>query len=109
MAITITQGDSYLIPIALTQDGHALTPDMIDDLEIMIGKSITRRMSDGGIAFDPDTGYWYITPTQSETLVTCPGYHGVCVRVKYKNQPPSTKVDLIDRVFIKGGPFKEVI
>jgi len=66
--MTITQGDTYPIYIDLFQDDQTLTPDLIKDLEICIGKTVHKSHLRGEIQFDAQTQRWWIWPTKDETL-----------------------------------------
>lgn len=107
--VTLIQGDSYPISVQIIQDGIILSPDMLDDLEIIIPNVLSRSMKNGGLTFDSSVGFWYFRPTQQETLGANPNVYDVGIRTKYKDQPPSTKVTNIDKCRIKKGPFTEVI
>lgn len=45
--VTLIQGDSYPISVQIIQDGIILSPDMLDDLEIIIPNVLSRSMKNG--------------------------------------------------------------
>lgn len=102
----IRQGESYPIFINLMQDGYALTPDMVEDLKICIGKTYSQTYRSGGVGFDEETQQWYIIPTQEETLRMPQGSNDVCCHVKY--QDGSVQVVIIDRIRVFEACCKEV-
>lgn len=76
----IMQGDSYPIPIDITQDGVVITPEMVEDVEITVGSEIRKTLSDGGVSYDG--GNWYFLLTQQETFSVSGNQEVVC-RLKY--------------------------
>lgn len=48
----IMQGDEYDIYINLKQDGNALKPNMVDDIEVYIGTDIRKTYSNETVLFD---------------------------------------------------------
>ena len=76
----IMQGDSYPIPVDITQDGMVITPEMVEDLEITVGKEIRKLRSTGDITFEDGT--WYFLLTQQETF-SISGANEVICRLKY--------------------------
>ena len=76
----IMQGDSYPIPIDIMQDGVAITPEMVDEVEITVGKEIRKTLSQGGVTFED--GSWYFLLSQQETF-SLSGTQPVIVRLKY--------------------------
>ena len=76
----IMQGDSYPIPIDITQDGVVITPEMVEDVEITVGKEIRKLYSTGDITFEDST--WYFLLTQQETF-SISGANEVICRLKY--------------------------
>ena len=109
MAVNIMQGDSYPILIELEQDGHNLSPDMIDDLEICVGSTMRKTFSAGTVFYDSDLCCWFIIPTQEETFSLNAGTYEVIVRVKYKNQPPSVKGVSVGKINLRKTLSEEVI
>jgi hypothetical protein len=109
-AVVIMQGDSYPVLIDIEQDGVALTPDMIDDVEVCVGTELRKTYSAGEVGYDIDSGRWFIRPTQQETLNLDEDAYQVIVRVKYKNQPwPDVVGALAGRIMIRGSNSKEVL
>ena len=84
MTLKITQGDAYAIPFRLKQDGNYLTPDMIQDVEVTIGSTFRKRMSDGGVIYQNERWYFYLS--QDDTLELL-GAERIHVRVRYSDQP----------------------
>lgn len=76
----IMQGDSYPVPVEITQDGVMVTPEIVDDVEITIGKDIRKLYSTKDITFESDT--WYFLLTQQETFSMSGSYEVIC-RLKY--------------------------
>lgn len=92
----IRQGETYPIFINLVQDRQTLTPDMIADMKVCIGKTFSKTYQTGGVGFYEKTKQWYIFPTQQETLSMPVGNHDLCVHVKYKSG--YVLIDTIDRI-----------
>lgn len=92
----IRQGETYPIFINLVQNRTALTPDMIADMKVCIGKTFSKTYQTGGVGFFEKTKQWYIFPTQQETLSMPVGNHDLCVHVKYKSG--YVLIDTIDRI-----------
>lgn len=106
----IMQGDSYAIPINLTQGGYALTPDMIDEVEITVGEAMTKKYTAGGVGYSADLELWYIRPTQEETLaMEAEESYQVIARVKYKNNPADVKGILCGSITVEATNSTEVI
>lgn len=82
----IMQGDSYRVPIEITQDGVTLEPSMISDVEVCVGEAARKTYSGGDVVFDEDAGRWYIRLSQEETFSMNEDQE-VMVRVKYRNTP----------------------
>lgn len=80
--IKITAGESYPLYFTINQDGISLTPDMLDDLKICIGKR-SWTLRSGGVRYAADRGKWYIYPTQAETLAMPVGKSDICFHIKY--------------------------
>lgn len=111
MAITIMQGDSYPIFLNLTQDGMALSPDLLSDLEVYVGENLRLSYVEGTVMFDTSSKRWYIWPTQEQTFALEEGGNKVEIRPKYKNE---TKIyvkghKLIDRIKVLGAQSREVL
>lgn len=111
MTITIMQGDSYPIFIKLTQNGSALTSDLVDDLELYVGESLRMSYEDGTVKYDESSKRWYIWPTQEQTFALEEGTHKVEVRPKFKN-PSTTNVKgftLDGKIKVKAATSREVL
>ena len=52
----ILQGDSYPIPVEITQDGASITPEVIEEIEITIGNTVRKTYTGGGVFFTE--GMW---------------------------------------------------
>ena len=76
----IMQGDSYPIPIDITQDGIVVTPEIVEDVEITVGTEIRKLYSTGDLRFEDGT--WYLLMTQRETF-SMSGANEVVCRLKY--------------------------
>ena len=75
----IMQGDSYPIPVDITQDGMAVTPEMVDEVEITVGSDVRKTYSSGGVYYDD--GQWYFRLSQEETFQM--DGEEVILRIKY--------------------------
>ena len=84
MTLKITQGDAYPIPFLLKQAGQYLTPDMIQDVEVSVGSTVLKKLSDGEVMYQEDTWYFYLS--QEETF-SLDGNMELEIRVRYKDQP----------------------
>lgn len=90
--MTIMRGDAYAVPVELTQDGYALTPDMVNDVEITVGDVLTRNYSAGDVVYDEELQQWFFRLTQAETLaMEADESYQVIARVKYTNDPADVK------------------
>lgn len=67
-AYYVKQGDAYSIPVTVTADGSAVTDNMLDALEVMVGPGLRKTWPDGEIEYDEDTDYWLLPLTQAETF-----------------------------------------
>lgn len=67
MAVKIMRGDSYYIPVDVSQNGAAITPEMVKEIEISIGSAIQKRFSKGEVLYGED-GVWYFRLSQEETF-----------------------------------------
>lgn len=85
MAIKIMQGDSYDIPVSVTQDDVTVTPEMVTDIEISVGSDIQKRYSNGEVYYGED-GQWYFRLSQEETFAMEDSYE-VYVRAVYSGDP----------------------
>lgn len=100
----IMQGDSYPIPVEVTQDGLVVTPDMVSEVEITIGDAVRKTYTSGGVFFEENM--WYFLLTQEETF-TLEG-ETVYLRLKYPgtNNVVGTRVGNLS---VESIPQKEVI
>lgn len=76
----IMQGDSYPIPVDITQDGVAVTPETVDEVEITVGTEIRKLYTTGGVTYE--NGAWYFLLTQQESF-SLTNQQTVIVRLKY--------------------------
>lgn len=90
----IMQGDEYDVYIDLKQDGIALKPNLVDDVEICIGSTIRKTFQNASVLFDNKELKWYIRLTQQETLGMEEGQHQTIGRIKYKGAPQSDVVGI---------------
>lgn len=104
--IKVHQGDSYAIPIQLNQDRGPLTPDMVEDIEICVGAAFTRSLKAGNLLQMDGSDFYYIIPTQEETLAMKPGTYDVGVRVKYKDVVAQVNIEPVGRITILPSIFK---
>ena len=107
MILTITQGDSYPVFCEIMQDGHILTPEMVEDLEISVGNIWSFSASCKTLAFDETSSQWYFWPTAEETSAAKGGYP-VHLRVSYCNDPGEKYVFKLGHIVVDPSPFKEV-
>ena len=108
--MTIMQGDSYPIYIALTQDGDVLTPDLIAELEVCVGDQLRYLYTDGNVYFDRDENQWFIHPTQQETLSLDVGSYLIAVRIRYKTSGMEEVVGVnVGRIQVKDSISEAVI
>ena len=61
----IYQGDKYLIPISIKNQGVSVTPSDIDGIKIQIGRNL-KRYPNGELIYQDDK--WYFPLTQKESL-----------------------------------------
>lgn len=90
----IMQGDEYDVYIDLKQDGIALKPTLIENIEIYIGSGIRKTYKDSSVLFDSKALKWYIRLDQQETLNMKEGQHQTIARIKYKGAPDSDVVGI---------------
>lgn len=83
MTLKIMQGDACRFPFQIRQDEMTITPEMILDLEVTVGR-LRKTYSGGGVIFDGEK--WYILLTQEETLRMC-GCEYIRLRIRYHDQP----------------------
>lgn len=114
--MTIMQGDSYPIHFELTIDGTALKPEMIEELEVSLGKAeenadaLRKLYSKGEVLFDENENRWYFHPTQEETLALSEGYYRAVARPRYKNSGKEEVIGVtIGQIKVERGNSKAVI
>lgn len=62
------QGDSKSLVIQIKKgDGTPVTASDVADVEVTVG-TIKKRLSQGAVAFEEDSGKWYVPLTQEETF-----------------------------------------
>lgn len=85
--IKMMQGDSYavFVSLKLKDTGEPITPDMVSEVEIMVGESLRKTYSSGTVRYDEDEMQWYFIPTQEETLALDPDNYEVQARPKFAN------------------------
>lgn len=59
----IRQGDQYMIPMTVSNNGTIMTPDIVDGMRIMIGKYM-EVYPGGELDFDSDTDKWLFPLTE---------------------------------------------
>ena len=84
MALKIMRGDSYYIPIDVTQDGKTVTPDMVEDVEVSVGETVQKRLSKKEVVYRE--GAWFFRLSQEETFAL-PESAVVYVRAVYPGNP----------------------
>lgn len=75
------QGDAYKLSFVIKQGATAVTPDLADDVELVVG-NLRKTFSDGEVSFE--NGRWYFPLTQDETFNLSGVYQKAQVRVKFK-------------------------
>ena len=106
----IMKGDEYDIYINLKQDGNALKPSMVADIEICIGDNIRKTYSSEAVLFDTREQKWYIRLTQQETLAMEEGQHQVYGRIKYNGVPESDVVGIrLESIVVMPTTSQEVL
>ena len=107
--ISIHQGDSFAIPVVLTQDGLALSADLVREIQLTVGGILNRSLTDGTLLTTEKPGHYAFVPTQTETLAMTPGTYDVAVRVRYRDATGWVNVEPIGRLTILEAPFREEI
>lgn len=105
--IKMRQGDSFPILVELTQDGEALAPALVSDVEIHVGEELRRTYSGGDLWFDEGEQKWWFLPTQEETHALEPGQYTVEARVKYLDD--TVQGIQLGRVTVDDGISEEVL
>ena len=108
-ATKLHQGDSYAIPLVLTQDGIPLTADLVQEIQLTVGGILHRSLGAGDLLLTDRPGRYCFIPTQAETLSMAPGTYDVAVRVKYRDSIPWVDVESVGRITILPGIFREEI
>lgn len=108
--IKIHQGDSCYIPIKLVQNRVPLDAELLSELEIFVGSSIVRRLSDGGVfQQEGDTDY-YIKLSQEDTMGMRLGQYDVAARATYRGDEKNSLLVHIGRITIlPAHPFESKI
>ena len=109
--IQIMQGDSRAIFLNFTVNGAALTPDMIDDLEVMIGDDLRLAYSEDTVKYDASRSKWYIWPTQEQTFALDEGTYKPEIRSRFHNQNTTNVKGFIidDKIKVIGARSREVL
>lgn len=76
----IFQGDSYPIPVEIKQDDVPVTPALVDEIEITIGKDVRKTYTGGDVFYEGQM--WYFLLRQEDTFALCGGYD-VLLRLKF--------------------------
>ena len=110
-SIKIMQGDSYAVFFGLDFNEEPITPDMLSDVEIVVGNGDIRKLySSGEVIYDKDLKEWYFRPTQNETFALEPESYEVQARVKFRTGEYSdVKGITIGRIEILDANSEEVI
>ena len=108
--VKMMQGDSYFVFFDLLQDGTALTPSLIADVEVSVGENLRYQYSTGTVGYDTTSRQWYFRPSQAETLAAEATQYEVIARVKYANHINADVRGVnIGRISIEDGLSEEVI
>lgn len=83
MDIAIMQGDSYYLPIEIKIDGVYAELNDFDEIEIMIGSTIRKTLSNNSIVFDNEKKIFKVLLTQYNTL-SLQGNQTIQIRAKLK-------------------------
>lgn len=106
----IMQGDEYDIYINLKQDGNALKPNIVDDIEVFIGSNIRKTYSDETLLFDSKELKWYLRLSQQETFAMEEGQHQVYGRIKYNGAQESDVVGIrLESIIVMPTTSNEVL
>jgi hypothetical protein len=101
----ILQGDSYPIPVEITQDDVPVTPELVEEVEITIGDRVRKTYTGGDVFYEDEM--WYFMLSQEDTFSLSGGYE-VLLRLKY---PGSGNVvgTKIGKLSVEKAQRKEVI
>jgi hypothetical protein len=101
----ILQGDSYPIPVEITQDDVPVTPELVEEVEITIGDRVRKTYTGGDVFYEDEM--WYFLLSQEDTFSLSGGYE-VLLRLKY---PGSGNVvgTKIGKLSVEKAQRKEVI
>lgn len=83
MAMKIMQGDACRIPFRIRQDGRAIVPELITDLEVTVG-ALRKTYLEGSVVWENDC--WFVYLSQEETM-GMGGVDHIRVRLRYLDQP----------------------
>lgn len=111
-SLKIMQGDSYAVFFALRikQTSEPITPDMVSEVEVTVGKSLRKTYTAGEVRYDDEQSQWYFVPTQDETFAMDPESYEVQVRPKFSNGQHSTvKGITVGNIVILDANSSEVI
>ena len=75
------QGDAYALPLEVQSDDIEITPDILFEFEATIG-NLTKKLSNGGVSYEPETKVFMVHLTQQETFGLC-GRERVQARLKF--------------------------
>lgn len=81
---SIMQGDAYGIPFQVETDNGIATPDLFDDVEIVVGM-ISKTWSRGEVTYDDELQAFMFPVTQEESLSICSTCCSAQARFKFKN------------------------
>lgn len=111
--VRMMQGDSYAVFVELRfeQTAEPITPDMVSDVEIIVGDSALRKTyANGEVLYDTEQSQWYFVPTQEETFGLDPDSYEVQVRIKFANgQHSAVKGIDVGNISILDAKSEEVI
>ena len=111
-SLKMMQGDSYAVFFALRikQTSEPITPDMVSEVEVTVGKSLRKTYTAGEVRYDDEQNQWYFVPTQDETFGMDPESYEVQVRPKFSNGQHSTvKGVTVGNIVILDANSSEVI
>ena len=86
MAYKIAQGDQRFVPFVLTLNGAAVSPEMLQELEVCAEDQVFRKlMTKGEVSFNENRQVWEFLLTQQETFGLDSGEYSVQVRPKFRD------------------------